>query len=49
MAAADDFPARPEGRFPSRNKIAGLRHPPLRFGPRFAPGAGPSRPTASSP
>ena len=36
MAAADYFPARPEGRFPSRNKIAGLRHPPLRFGLRYA-------------
>lgn len=38
MAATDDFPARSPkkrkgDRFPSRGKIAGLRHPPLRFGP----------------
>jgi len=30
MAAADYFPARPEGRFPSRGKIAGLSHRALR-------------------
>jgi hypothetical protein len=46
MAAPGYFPARPAGRFPSRSKIAGLRHPPLRFGPPLAPGAGPSRPPA---
>ena len=32
MAAPDDFPPRPMGRFASRSKIAGLRHPPLRSG-----------------
>lgn len=31
MAAADYFPARPEGRFPSRGKIAGLSHRALRL------------------
>jgi len=31
MAAADYFPARPEGRFPSRGKIAGLSHQALRL------------------
>jgi YspA, cpYpsA-related SLOG family len=31
MAAADYFPARPRGRFPSRSKIAGLSHRALRF------------------
>src|ERR1700686_2682506 len=45
MASADYFPSRPEGRFTSRSKIAGSRHPPLCFG-RFAAlrGAGPDRP-----
>jgi hypothetical protein len=33
-------------RFASRSKIAGPRHPPLRFGPPLAPGAGPVRPPA---
>jgi hypothetical protein len=32
MPAPDDFPPRPKGRFASRSKIAGLRHPPLRSG-----------------
>lgn len=31
MAAADYFPARPKGRFPSRGKIAGLSHRALRL------------------
>src|SRR4030081_98943 len=45
MASADYFPSRPKGRFTSRSKIAGSRHPPLCFG-RFAAlrGAGPRRP-----
>ena len=37
MASADYFPSRPKGRFTSRSKIAGSRHPPLRSGRcRFA-------------
>ena len=40
----------PEGRFPSRSKIAGLRHPPPRLRPfASAAGAGPRRPPPSSP
>ena len=34
MASADYFPSRPKGRFTSRSKIAGSRHPPLRYGRR---------------
>ena len=45
MAAAGYFPPRPsKGGFASRSKIAGLRHPPLRFGPALCSGCWPGPP-----
>ena len=41
---ADYFPSAGKPAFTSRGKIAGPRHPPLRFGPSLRSGAGPVRP-----